>query len=100
MMTQLRNAYESGASIRSLVATSGKSYGSVHSMLVQSGAPVAGPAVTLSGMAANLAFVIAGNLFGGAVLVGLSYHFIHRSGGRSQASPALERDRPARRPAP
>ncbi len=38
MMTQLRNAYENGASIRSLVATSGKSYGSVHSMLVQSGA--------------------------------------------------------------
>ncbi|MBN9635568.1 MAG: transcriptional regulator [Actinobacteria bacterium] len=38
LMTQLRNAYENGASIRSLVATSGKSYGSVHSMLVQSGA--------------------------------------------------------------
>ncbi|MDH6244184.1 helix-turn-helix domain-containing protein [Mycobacterium sp. OTB74] len=38
LMTELRTAYEGGASIRSLVATSGKSYGSVHSMLLQAGA--------------------------------------------------------------
>jgi hypothetical protein len=38
MMTELRSAYERGASIRSLVATTGKSYGSVHSMLLKSGA--------------------------------------------------------------
>jgi hypothetical protein len=37
MMTELRGAYERGASIRSLVATTGKSYGSVHSMLLKSG---------------------------------------------------------------
>lgn len=37
-MITLRSAYEGGASIRSLVATTGKSYGSIHSMLVQSGA--------------------------------------------------------------
>jgi len=33
--------------------------------------------VTWSGMAANLAFVIAGNLLGGSVLVGLTYHVIY-----------------------
>ena len=38
LMITLRSAYEGGASIRSLVATTGKSYGSIHSMLVQSGA--------------------------------------------------------------
>jgi hypothetical protein len=37
MLTELRSAYESGASIRSLVATTGRSYGSVHSMLRESG---------------------------------------------------------------
>lgn len=37
MLDDLRNAYESGASIRSLVTTTGRSYGSVHSMLVESG---------------------------------------------------------------
>lgn len=48
-------------------------------MMVQSGAGFgpAGSAVTLSGMAANLAFVTAGNLVGGSVLVGLTYHFIY-----------------------
>ncbi|HTI75327.1 MAG TPA: helix-turn-helix domain-containing protein [Mycobacterium sp.] len=37
MLTELRSAYEGGASIRSLVATTGRSYGSVHSMLRESG---------------------------------------------------------------
>lgn len=37
LLRELRNAYEGGASIRSLVATTGKSYGSVHSMLLESG---------------------------------------------------------------
>lgn len=54
-------------------------------MLVQAGDPAAvgpaavGPAaVTLAGMGANLAVVIAGNLVGGSVLVGLAYHVIYR----------------------
>jgi hypothetical protein len=34
---ELRNAYEGGASIRKLVASTGRSYGSVHSMLRESG---------------------------------------------------------------
>lgn len=37
VLDELRNAYERGASIRSLVATTGKSYGSIHSMLRESG---------------------------------------------------------------
>ena len=37
LLHELRNAYESGASIRNLVATTGKSYGSIHSMLRESG---------------------------------------------------------------
>ncbi|AKN17313.1 transcriptional regulatory protein [Mycobacterium haemophilum DSM 44634] len=37
LLHELRHAYEGGASIRSLVATTGKSYGSVHSMLRESG---------------------------------------------------------------
>lgn len=54
-------------------------------MLVQSGGgPLSAPAVTLSGMATNLAFVIAGNLVGGSVLVGLTYHLIY---GRARRSP-------------
>lgn len=36
-LNELRDAYEKGASIRTLVATTGKSYGSVHSMLRESG---------------------------------------------------------------
>lgn len=44
-------------------------------MLVQ--APTAATLVTWSGMAANLVFVIAGNLVGGSVLVGLTYHVIY-----------------------
>jgi formate/nitrite transporter len=52
-------------------------------MLVQAapGPGAAGSAVTLSGIASNLAAVIAGNVVGGSVLVGLTYHFISgRSG--------------------
>jgi hypothetical protein len=37
VLTELRSAYEGGASIRSLVATTGRSYGSIHSMLRESG---------------------------------------------------------------
>ncbi|MGE2728247.1 helix-turn-helix domain-containing protein [Mycolicibacterium vaccae] len=38
LIHELRNAYESGASIRTLVASTGHSYGSIHSMLRESGA--------------------------------------------------------------
>jgi hypothetical protein len=37
LLQDLRSAYERGASIRSLVATTGRSYGSIHSMLRESG---------------------------------------------------------------
>ena len=37
LLLELRNAYEGGASIRTLVASTGRSYGSIHSMLLQSG---------------------------------------------------------------
>lgn len=37
LLAELRSAYEKGASIRSLVATTGRSYGSIHSMLRESG---------------------------------------------------------------
>jgi hypothetical protein len=37
MLTELRSAYEGGASIRTLVANTGRSYGSIHSMLRESG---------------------------------------------------------------
>ncbi|ORW69617.1 helix-turn-helix domain-containing protein [Mycobacterium saskatchewanense] len=37
MLDELRNAYEGGASIRTLAATTGRSYGAIHSMLVESG---------------------------------------------------------------
>jgi formate transporter len=49
-------------------------------MFIQSGGGVAAgaPVVTLGGMGANLAVVIAGNLVGGSVLVGLTYHVIYR----------------------
>ena len=50
-------------------------------MLVQQASPAgAQAAVTWGGMAANLAPVIAGNLLGGSVLVGLTYHVIYRAG--------------------
>lgn len=38
LLHELRNAYEGGASIRTLAATTGRSYGSIHSMLLESGA--------------------------------------------------------------
>ncbi|MBO0676437.1 transcriptional regulator [Mycolicibacterium sp. S2-37] len=37
LLSELRRAYEGGASIRSLVASTGRSYGSIHSMLRESG---------------------------------------------------------------
>jgi hypothetical protein len=42
LLLELRNAYEGGASIRNLVATTGKSYGSIHSMLRESGTTLRG----------------------------------------------------------
>jgi formate transporter len=49
-------------------------------MLVQSSDSLAAgqAAVTVGGTAANLAAVLAGNLLGGSVLVGLTYHVIYR----------------------
>ena len=38
LIHELRSAYEGGASIRTLVASTGRSYGSIHSMLRESGA--------------------------------------------------------------
>jgi len=50
-------------------------------MLLQQAGPLpVGEAVTWAGMARNLAVVIAGNLLGGSVLVGLTYHVIYRRG--------------------
>ena len=37
LLYQLRDQYEHGASIRTLVASTGRSYGSIHSMLRESG---------------------------------------------------------------
>ena len=42
LLLELRSAYEGGASIRSLVATTGRSYGSIHSMLLESGTTLRG----------------------------------------------------------
>jgi hypothetical protein len=42
LLVELRRAYEGGASIRTLVATTGRSYGSVHSMLIESGTTLRG----------------------------------------------------------
>ncbi len=42
LLHELRNAYEGGASIRNLAATTGRSYGSVHSMLRESGTTLRG----------------------------------------------------------
>ncbi len=52
-------------------------------MLVQQASGVTGGqvAVNWGGMASNLLAVIAGNLLGGSVLVGLTYHVIYRDGG-------------------
>jgi hypothetical protein len=37
LLHELRSAYEGGASIRNLVTSTGRSYGSIHSMLRESG---------------------------------------------------------------
>lgn len=37
LLGELRSEYEKGASIRSLVASTGRSYGSIHAMLRESG---------------------------------------------------------------
>ena len=37
LLHELRSAYEHGASIRTLVASTGRSYGSIHSLLRESG---------------------------------------------------------------
>ena len=37
LLDELRSQYEHGASIRSLVSSTGRSYGSIHSMLRESG---------------------------------------------------------------
>ena len=42
LLHELRNAYEGGASIRNLVASTGRSYGSIHSMLLESGTTLRG----------------------------------------------------------
>ena len=42
LLVELRSAYEGGASIRTLAASTGRSYGSVHSMLHESGAAMRG----------------------------------------------------------
>lgn len=42
LMHELRYAYENGASIRTLVASTGRSYGSIHSLLVESGTTLRG----------------------------------------------------------
>lgn len=61
-------------------------------MLVQSGdVLLAGqPLVTLGGFARNLAAVLAGNLLGGSVLVGLAYHVIYGRHPRTAARRARE----------
>jgi predicted transcriptional regulator len=42
LLHELRSAYEKGASIRNLAAATGRSYGSVHSMLRESGTAMRG----------------------------------------------------------
>ncbi|MEE6179545.1 helix-turn-helix domain-containing protein [Mycobacterium sp. 050134] len=42
MLDELRNAYEGGASIRNLAASTGRSYGAIHSMLRESGTTMRG----------------------------------------------------------
>lgn len=59
-------------------------------MLIQHFSPsIAGSAaVTWTGMAGNLVPVIAGNLVGGSVLVGLAYHVIYRRGVPAETGPS------------
>jgi autotransporter adhesin len=42
LLVELRNAYEGGASIRNLVASTGRSYGAIHAMLRESGVAMRG----------------------------------------------------------
>lgn len=42
VLAELRRAYEGGASIRALAATTGRSYGTIHSMLRESGVAMRG----------------------------------------------------------
>ncbi|MGB3484393.1 MAG: helix-turn-helix domain-containing protein [Mycobacterium sp.] len=42
LLGELRFAYENGASIRTLAASTGRSYGSIHSMLLESGTTMRG----------------------------------------------------------
>lgn len=42
LLYELRYAYEGGASIRNLAASTGRSYGSVHSLLLESGTTMRG----------------------------------------------------------
>ena len=60
-------------------------------MLIQQSAPLpAEPLVGVAGMAGNLLPVIAGNLVGGSILVGLTYHLIYRgepARGRTASAP-------------
>jgi hypothetical protein len=42
LKNELRSAYEGGASIRTLVASTGRSYGSIHSLLRESGTTMRG----------------------------------------------------------
>ncbi|MGK2879302.1 MAG: helix-turn-helix domain-containing protein [Mycobacterium sp.] len=42
LLHELRYAYENGASIRTLVASTGRSYGSIHSLLLESGTTMRG----------------------------------------------------------
>lgn len=64
-------------------------------MLIQQASPVAGQtAVTWSGMGSNLVAVIAGNLLGGSVLVGLTYHVIY--GGALESASTGEPTPPTR----
>ena len=66
-------------------------------MLVQQASPLAAGSapVTWLGMLGNLGPVIAGNLVGGSVLVGLAYHVIYR-----RSAPAPTKPSPAAPPAP
>ncbi len=60
-------------------------------MWVQAGQAEPGVSVTVLGMLGNLVPVIAGNLVGGSVLVGLTYHLIYRRGLGGAQAPATDR---------
>ena len=66
-------------------------------LLVQAGHAEPGTAVTVADMFGNLVPVIAGNLVGGSVLVGLTYHLICRRGIGAPSAAAGEAPPPDRR---